>query len=217
MALSEGAATMAKKSAEHLYMNVSDNDKFAKPVIHQVVGVRLDVRAGVGDELVADKIGGMRLAVHKVAKTGLLMPPSISIYTSSDRGFLNVAFQRDIGGAQKASICLGGKLANSMELPIGMATIYGKGSILNFCAAVCVHEIGHILHEMADPEFFWSDAANAATPPRLGGQVSTYASSNIREFVAEIFTGMIYGERFSVEVINKYAECNGPAWGVGVR
>ncbi len=212
MALSEGAARVAEMSATDLYKSVHGSKGFEDLEVHNVGGVTLNVRKGLGDELAGDKIGGVRLAVHKVAETGIPMPNDITIYTSSDKSFVNVAFQRAIGGAQQASIGLGGKLGTPMELPIGIATMKGMGSTISYCAAVCVHEIGHILHEMANPEFFWGQEANAATPPALGGRVSMYAGNNIKEFVAETFTGIVYGMKndFGDAVIQAYRDYHGP-------
>lgn len=210
MRLTKDAAKVAELSATDLYKSIQGS-KFHDVVVHQVGGTRLEFHAGMGDDLAEKKIGGVRLAVHKVTNAGMVMPAVISIYTSADASFVNVAFQRAIGGAQEASIGLGGKLSTPAALPIGMATIFGKGSTIDFVAAVCVHEIGHILHEFFDPEFFWSAAANAPTPPALGGKVSMYAASNIKEFVAEVFTGMIYGQRFDEELMGKYNEFHGPS------
>lgn len=211
MPLTAEAAKVAQLSAMDLYKSIHGSKGFHKVVVHQIGGSRLDFYAGLGDDLATEKIGGVRLAVHKVTNAGMVMPAVISIYTSPSPSFVNVAFQRAIGGAQEASIGLGGKLATPAMLPNGMATIHGKGSTVDFVAAVCVHEIGHILHESFDPEFFWSAAANATTPPSLGGKVSMYAAANIKEFVAEVFTGMIYGQRFDKELMEEYEKYHGPS------
>ncbi len=210
MALSDGARRVADMSAADLYRAVHGQKGFAKNVVHSLCGVTVNFRAGLGDPLAEDKIIGVRSAIAKVSARGLVLPNAINVYTSADASFVNIAFQRAIGGGREASIGLGGKMATPGLLPMGVATLKGQGSTSNFVAAVCVHEIGHILHEMVDEEFFWSQDANALTPPALGGQVSMYAGNNIKEFVAEVFTGLVYGEAYSQGVMDAYRGYHGP-------
>lgn len=210
MVMSAEALIVADLSAMDLYKAVHAQKGYAANVVHSLCGVTINFRAGNGDTLADDKIIGVRTAVSKVAAKGLGLPNTISVYTSADLTFVNVAFQRAIGGARDASIGLGGKLGNPMTLPVGMATVHGRGSTANYVAAVCVHEIGHILHEMADEAFFWSPAANAMTPGALGGQVSMYAGNNVKEFVAEVFTGLVYGDVFDIAVMQAYRAYSGP-------
>ncbi len=215
MVMSAAALQVADQSAVDLYKAVHGQKGFDANVVHSLCGVTINFRAGTGDPLAEDKIVGVRAAVGKVAAKGLVLPNTINVYTSSDTNFVNVAFQRAIGGGREASIGLGGKLGNPMSLPVGMATVHGLGSTSNYIAAVCVHEIGHILHEMADEAFFWSPAANALTPGALGGQVSMYAGNNVKEFVAEVFTGLVYGDIFSLAVMQAYRGYSGPTVGGG--
>ena len=210
MVMSAAALIIADLSATDLYKAIHGQKGFAANVVHSLCGVTVNFRAGNGDTLAGDKIVGVRSAISKVAVKGLGMPNTINVYTSADTGFVNVAFQRAIGGGREASIGLGGKLGNPMSLPVGMATVHGLGSTSKYVAAVCVHEIGHILHEMADEAFFWSAAANALTPGPLGGQVSMYAGNNVKEFVAEVFTGLIFGDVFSLAVMQAYRGYSGP-------
>lgn len=211
MPLSEHAAHVARLSALDLYSSIHAQKGFKAVETHNFQGIRLNVYRGMSDPASDDKVGGVRQALAKLIPLGLDLPDTFDIYTSDKKDFVNVAFQRSMDGERKASIGLGGKLTNPMELPIGIATMKaGTQSTLNFCAAVCVHEIGHVLHEIADAEFFWSAAANEATPGHLGGQVSMYAGNNIKEFVAEVFTALVYGDQFNQQVMTAYAGYHGP-------
>lgn len=211
MVMSAAALRNAELSALDLHTAIHRQKGFAANVVHSLPGVTINFRAGYSDALADDKIAGVRNAVTKVSSLGLVLPSTMTVYTSADTNFVNVAFQRALGGRREASIGLGGKFGNPMSLPIGKATAHGLGSIREFITAVCVHEIGHILHEIADEEFFWSPAANETTPGRLGGQAgSMYAGANLKEFVAEVFTGLVYGESFSLEVMHAYRSYFGP-------
>ena len=44
----------------------------------------------------------------------------------------------------------------------------------------------------------------------ITGQVSWYSQTSIGEFVAEVYAGLIKGEKYSEEVINLYKKYNGP-------
>ena len=97
--------------------------------------------------------------------------------------------------------------------------------------AVVVHEIGHIFHERQSSTKFWEIKANRGegggkgkefqeegvavipthAPPILANQVSQYAGTGVIEYVAEVFTGLVYGTRYSDEVIALYVEQGGPA------
>ena len=41
-------------------------------------------------------------------------------------------------------------------------------------------------------------------------KVSSYASTGIGEFIAEVYAGLIQGKKYSNEVINLYKKYNGP-------
>ncbi|WP_179401439.1 hypothetical protein [Burkholderia guangdongensis] len=200
---------MAELSALDLYKSVHSQKGFQKVETHALSGVIIKVHRGFSDPLADNKVIALRSAINRVVRrTGLRMPGEITLYTSSDLTFVNVAFQRAIGGAQAASIGLGGKLANPMSLPVGIATGIGTGNA--FIEAVCVHEIGHILHEMENPEFFWSQEANELPNGKMAGQVSMYAGNNKKEYVAEVFTALVYGQTFSAPVIQQYVDYWGP-------
>lgn len=213
MVLSVAAARVAELSATDLYKSVHAQKGFNKLEIHGLCGVTLNVYRGFSDPLAEDKVIALRSAVGRVVRrTGIPMPNEITLYTSADTAFVNVAFQRAIGGARTASIGLGGKLANPMSLPVGIATGIGAGNAdpVPFIEAVCVHEIGHILHEMEDAEFFWSQEANQLPAANLAGQVSMYAGNNKKEYVAEVFTALVYGQALAQPVVDQYLAYHGP-------
>ncbi|CAH1678971.1 hypothetical protein CHELA1G11_14626 [Hyphomicrobiales bacterium] len=73
--------------------------------------------------------------------------------------------------------------------------------------AAVVHEFGHFLHEANRPALFWSlkmVSNTAFVAPDIGMQVSGYATINPLEFVAEVFTGLVFGLRYSEGVIAQY-------------
>lgn len=83
-----------------------------------------------------------------------------------------------------------------------------------------IHEIGHIIHERHAGEFFWTEELNGRPILRgpqsdpEGNNISYYGARKKREFVAEVFTGLVLGipnlERFSEE----YIRYRGPYYGL---
>jgi hypothetical protein len=79
--------------------------------------------------------------------------------------------------------------------------------------AVIVHELGHILHERGDDANFWrlkTTWGDEGRPPaHIAVQVSQYATKSQLEFVAEVFTGLVYGKHYSPAVMTQYQTYGG--------
>ena len=88
---------------------------------------------------------------------------------------------------------------------------YQKSKIEAQAIAVVVHEFGHILHEQFSSARFWPLKRRDAPPIDTGiaHKVSQYAAINRLEFVAEVFTGLVYGKRYPAEVIAVYKVLGG--------
>ncbi len=74
-----------------------------------------------------------------------------------------------------------------------------------------VHELGHALHYHLSSGKFHELSLTAFNKKgaELANTVSGYAS-NTREFVAEVFLGLVYGKSYSSEVIEMYLDMGGP-------
>jgi len=86
------------------------------------------------------------------------------------------------------------------------------------------HEIGHALHHTRNVKFFnrfreWpGEGLPQARRPllasgrgkQIAGEVSKYAQTNVHEFVAETFQGLVSGARYSDDVMRLYLELRGP-------
>src|SRR3954447_10882382 len=106
MPLSPAAANIANMSAMDLYRAVHSSKGFGAPETHGIGGVIIKVCKGVGDALADKKVSALRGAIWKIASKGLVLPGEITLYTSEAKTFVNVAFQRDLGGTQTATIGL---------------------------------------------------------------------------------------------------------------
>lgn len=75
-----------------------------------------------------------------------------------------------------------------------------------------IHEVGHLEHQKASPNSYdanstWS-FGNKNTEITL--KVSRYAQTNPREFVAEVFGGVLSGKTYPPDVMGLYARLGGP-------
>lgn len=76
------------------------------------------------------------------------------------------------------------------------------------------HEVGHALHRERLGHLDFQDLRAAGWPgdteAKIARQVSRYATTHPGEFVAETFSGLVNGERYSDEVMALYKKYNGP-------
>lgn len=176
-------------------------------------------------------------AVQRVQAHGRVVPDLRVVITAAQ--VPNIAFIGDAAGNQTVTIFLGPKAmiqnpkakpSNKHLIKGGMGVAAGRGvpdHVYDFSSsmldrpkaraeAIMVHELGHVLHEAASTNIFWNlkqdinqvhqpGAANSA-------EVSHYVvfQQNCLEFVAEVFTGTMFGETYSTAVNNEYAACGGP-------
>jgi hypothetical protein len=95
----------------------------------------------------------------------------------------------------------------SKKSRLGVAAVDGVDGTM-------AHEIGHHLHRLRDYEFFSNSSSLPLSEEArrvVGREVSDYACSNAAEFVAEVYSGMCFGKRYSEEVMKRYRWCRGPA------
>jgi hypothetical protein len=78
-------------------------------------------------------------------------------------------------------------------------------------AASVVHELGHMMHFKASASNFYSlhGAAFQGNGGNIAARVSAYAFGAPREFVAEVFMGLVYGQNFDDEILQMYAAFGG--------
>jgi hypothetical protein len=85
-------------------------------------------------------------------------------------------------------------------------------------AATIVHEFGHALHLAVSPAKYhglWGSSFTGTAPSGkqssqvANGEVSQYGGKP-REFVAEVFLGLVYGKEFSEDVMAIYRSFGGP-------
>ncbi len=78
--------------------------------------------------------------------------------------------------------------------------------------ATVIHEMGHMMHYHSSPSNFYGlhGAGFTQDGDRISAKVSGYANGAPREFVAEVFMGLVYGRTFDDEILEMYTAYGGP-------
>ena len=159
---------------------------------------------------------------------GVTIPADLKIYLIIDRDkapncpdcedVKTIAFKRGLKFAPVANVIIKG-IAPMRSNPFSDRKLQG----LEKPAITIIHEIGHILHERRDPEFFWSmpkvwfpngismkDKYQADKDAVTAGKLGLYAGGNQKEFVAEVFAASVLGMKFNAETWELYNRLRGP-------
>jgi hypothetical protein len=91
---------------------------------------------------------------------------------------------------------------------------YQAAKVSAKATAVIEHEIGHLLHEANDPQRYWAFKKGVRNDLVKGEvdsamKVSQYATRNKLEFVAEVFTGRMFGTIYPPDVLSLYRDSGG--------
>jgi hypothetical protein len=154
------------------------------------------------------KAKAVHKAVEKIVLKGVAIPAGLKVYCTSFYEAQNRAFSRDSAWNAVANVILG-----------PAALVGGRADALSGTGAggcnkptiTCIHEIGHVLHAHgAGDAFFETDSNIVAGPPVNAGEVSGYAAQNKKEFIAEVFAGLILGITYSPNCMQEYTTLSGP-------
>jgi len=203
-------ATGARLSVEDMARQLGWVKVF-QPNTATISGVHCTILRDPADPDYDAKRTGLEQGVKRVVARGFSFPNGITFYCTNMMGVQSIAFHRAVGGGRKSTVLLGlGCVdASNPGMYDGIAHKVAPLGGANYCAAVVTHELGHNLHESSDEGVFW-DAVTNATPEPLANQVSNYATKNKLEFVAEVFTGVMYGRTYSTPIMARYAALGGP-------
>lgn len=165
-----------------------------------------------GDKGRAKKVDGIKHAIKTVLDNGYALRGDVRIYCTMSYESQNRAFNRDPGWNSICYITLGKEVmaeADRDSVSQQAHYLYERETV------TCIHEIGHHLHALSagDVEFFGSDSKLAGWPVNAA-EISAYAGTNKKEFVAEAFAAMNIGRKLSNAVMEEYKQYDGPVPGV---
>lgn len=160
------------------------------------------------------KIDAIKRAVEILVNKGLRIPDNLQFYCSRHIEAKNQAFMRDENWLPVAYVTL----RWGTDTPRVDNSLSAKGFRgFERSTISMVHEIGHILHERNAGDVFFHGRGSIiqGLPDKqltalAVTKVSGYAKGSKKEFVAEVFTGLIFGMRFDPDVMGEYEKYRGP-------
>lgn len=153
------------------------------------------------------KIAAVHRAVKTIKDRGVNIPYGLRVYCTNHSVAQNRAFSRNERFEPIAYVTL------RWAGPGGVSNSLSTQRFLDFDRPTIslIHEIGHILHERSLGDAFWTPGSIVTGSPTTANKVSGYAGNNKKEFVAEVFTGLILGKVWPTDVMNEYRRYGGPA------
>ncbi|MFH8477099.1 glycosyltransferase, partial [Streptomyces sp. NPDC018000] len=203
------------------------------PVVEDVHGTQVTVHGDPTDSLRDARIDNFRKAVITVQEAGFHVP-DVELHLPKYGRFLevhnDVVAERSGGRLQRAEYLAPNAVIASPDVVGNPLTNKLAGNRYRYLSTeldpsgvgTMVHELGHFLHyanaraqyhDLAFTQFAGRSGQDGDAVPHqaLALGVSAYAAGNPREFVAEVFTGLVYGKPFSPEVMRMYHGLGGPA------
>ena len=155
------------------------------------------------------KIAAVQLAVKTIVDKGLKLPYDLRFYCTANFEAQDRAFARGDKWASTANIVFKWGPTGKQDL--------GSVSQMDFpgfnrLTITMIHEIGHLLHERsAGDVLFWGRGSSVVDgKPTTGAKVSKYAGGSKKEFVAEVFAGLMVGKKWPADVLTEYNSYMGP-------
>ena len=182
---------------------------FGKSVLPEVIALEekmqsMGVKVTFEDNLELAKL--ITTSIEKVKAKGLRVPERIILMTPAKDKFVSGICEQENNLILLNNNLIAYKKAEQ--------TIFGmdKGFSNLTAENTVFHEIGHLLHPKNIPntDKIWKTMANGGDVYFIHNGVSYYATKNPREFVAEVFAGLMCGKQFSKQVMAIYNALKGP-------
>lgn len=190
----------------------------------QLGGASVRVYWDDSDPTAVDRVRLLDAAIAKIIAAGIQFPPVLRVYLPRDARSLRIEGDCVKEGEVKKPavfrapdlLFLPAHIVGNPKLEQGSAEgPYFLSTALDTTGlATTIHELGHFLHYQNNPSGFhlMHATVHAGSLPDLKAietEVSQYAAKNPREFVADVFLGLVYGRRFSPAIMNRYAGLRG--------
>jgi hypothetical protein len=194
--------------------------KADKAVVSSIAmsGVNLLVNHSESDVNFAPRLKMVGMAIEKIQAAGFALPSTLLIHLPKFGRSIDVATLCAKSGTPRAVFNPPNFIHLSSAI-VGNPNDSKKGGA-NYeqlsvqldpqGAGTVVHEMGHLMHFTSSASNFYSLQSAQLKTSAVASKVSTYAAGNPREFVAEVFLGLVYGKSFDDDVIQMYNTFGGP-------
>jgi hypothetical protein len=224
------ANELTKKSAFPELRNLTEGDPGAEAHSYGTVrhaGVMIRVYRAKKDLNYRPRLKPLESAITKIKRAGFDFPPNITAHFPKLARTLDLTHLFDApknryidasNGAPRAVFNPPNYIFISPEIlgnPIAQSTgdeyDYLSTQLDPSGVATLVHECGHMMHYRTAPERYFGLMFTTWTEGNgnLARAVSAYAAGNPREFVAEVFLGIVYGRSFDRETLEMYRDLGG--------
>ncbi len=194
-------------------------------------GVSMNVTYNKSDSNFGPRLGLLKAAIQKVLGAGFSVP-SMSVNMPKFGRQLTITADCQIkssGSTERAMFVAPDFIHMSSEGLNNPITNKKKDGTFEFSSTefdasgvgTVVHELGHALHYHQSPSKYHELAFTSLKglkdaedkPINIADVVSTYGSQKPREFVAEVFLGLMYGRKYPPKVMEMYNAFGGPKKG----
>jgi hypothetical protein len=184
-----------------------------------VGGTTMQVFHSTADVNFQPRLKSFEAAIKKIESAFFKLPPTILVHLPKFGGTIDAQAICENGGTPRAVFnppnfvhLSPSVVGNPIDTQFGGVFKNLSTELDPEGPASVVHELGHMMHYHSSPSTFYG--LHSADFKRAGGdvamKVSSYASGNPREFVAEVFMGLVYGRTFDDDVIAMYRDFGGP-------
>ena len=160
-------------------------------------------------------------AYQKLTNAGFKMPKEVILMTPAKEGIMGFRPYARKDMRYETPIVFNKNLATEKDdIPFFLSELGIKHNVSDTPESVVYHEIGHFLHEETEIDFakaheIWKTKANDGYDVALAQEVGYYAMTGDKfnmgkEFVAEVFAGLMEGQEYSQRVMDLYNELGGP-------
>lgn len=184
-----------------------------------MAGVNLLVSHSVSDVNLKPRLKMFEGAIEKIQAAGFQLPGTLLVHLPKFGRSIDVKTMCVVGGGTPRAVFNPPNFIHLSPAVVGNPIDEKKGGDNYYTLssnldpegpATVIHELGHLLHYQSSSENFFGLHGASHRQPMIARKVSTYATNAPREFVAEVFLGLVYGKSFDDDVIQMYNGFGGP-------
>jgi hypothetical protein len=185
----------------------------------EVAGVTMHVYHGVSDVNFRPRLKLFEGAIERIQGAGFKLPSTLLVHLPKFGRPIDVKAMCEVGGGTPRAVFAAPNFIHLSSAVVGNPIDETKGGDSYYTLSsnldpegpgTVIHEMGHMMHFQSSATNFYSLQGASHRQPMVARKVSTYATNNPREFVAEVFLGLVYGKSFDDDVIQMYRAFGGP-------
>lgn len=191
----------------HGFQGSTQNDIYLTET-YSYSGQSCEIKKEISDESADEKAKCAKSAVRAIVNFGFELPYKLVFHCTNNGRAQNRAFHRDASWNPVGYVTLG-RTALAKGRPDATSAMAIPGFTKGIITAI--HEVGHIIHAQTLGDDFFATGTGLAGSASTAVKVSGYAGMSKKEFVAEVFAGIVIGRKFDNSVLEEYKSLGGPS------